>query len=94
MPDWMPSTKKPAKKVAVSKTALDVNPAKPIEPTTGTAITNMIATARKRCFCSHQHSNKAPTVPPTCSMAPASAAVAGGSLAAVISVGVQLMRKK
>ena len=39
-------------------------------------------------------SSSAPTVPPTCSIAPASAPVAGGSFAAVISVGVHLSRKK
>lgn len=94
MPDWMPSTRKPAKKVAVSNAAWEVKPAKPIEPTTGTAIANMIAMARKRCRCSHQQSNSAQTVPPTCKLAPARATVVGGNLAAVISVGVQLSKKK
>jgi len=55
---------------------------------------NRIAIARKRARCSHQHSTSAPTVPPTCNAAPANAAVAGGTWAAPISVGVQLMRKK
>ena len=50
--------------------------------------------ARKRARCSHQHSSSEPTVPPTCNAAPASAAVCGGTWAAPISVGVQLMRKK
>jgi hypothetical protein len=90
----MPSTRKPAKKVAVSSAACDVSPAKPIEPTTGTASTNRNEMARKRCHCSHQHSDSAPTVPPTCRAVAASAAVAGGSLAAVNSVGVQPDRKK
>jgi hypothetical protein len=50
---------------------LDVKPAWPIEPTTGTATANMMATARKRYFCSYQHSTIAPKVPPTCNIAPA-----------------------
>src|ERR1700679_1129916 len=90
----MPSTMKPAKKVAVSNATGDVNPAKPIEPTTGTASKDKSEMARKRCRCSHQHSDSAPTVPPSCSSAAAIAAVAGGSLAAVSSVGVQPERKK
>ena len=50
--------------------------------------------AKKRLRCSHQQSMSAPTVPPTCNSAPASAAVACGTFAAAISVGVQLIRKK
>jgi hypothetical protein len=94
MPDWMPSTSAPAKNVAMSSAVGELNPAKPIELTIGTAITNKIAMARKRCRCSHQHSVSAPTVPPTCSAAPASAAVPGETCAAPIKVGVQLIRKK
>ena len=94
MPDCIPSTRNPAKKVAVSRVVDDVTPANPIEPTTGTASTNIKVMPRKRCRCSHQHSASAPIVPPTCSTAPASATVVGGSLAAVSKVGVQLSRKK
>ena len=50
--------------------------------------------ARKRARCSHQHSTSAPTVPPTCSAAPGQRRHCGGTWAAPISVGVQLMRKK
>ena len=60
--------------------------------TTGTAMTNIIVTARKRCRWSHQQSVSAPIVPPTCSTAPARDAFAGGSFAAVSRVGVQLNR--
>ena len=31
IPDWMPNTRNPAKNVAVSSAACEVNPAKPIE---------------------------------------------------------------
>jgi hypothetical protein len=50
--------------------------------------------ARNRARCSHQHSTSAPTEPPTCKAAPASAAICGPTLAAPTSVGVQLIRKK
>ena len=38
MPDWIPSTRKPAKNAAVSSAACGVKPANPIEPTTGQAM--------------------------------------------------------
>src|SRR5580700_11282034 len=94
MPDWMPSTSAPAKNVAMSSVVGEFNPAKPIELTIGTAMTNNMAMARKRCRCSHQHKVSAPTVPPTCSAAPDKAAIDGVACAAVIKVGVQLIKKK
>ena len=90
----MPSTTKPAKKVAVSNADGELNPAKPIEPTTGMAMTNKMDMAKKRAFCSHHAQHERADRAADLIAAPASAAVAGATLAAPSNVGVQLSRKK
>src|SRR5262245_64601251 len=69
MPVWMPRTQKPAKKVAIASAVVDVVPAKPIEATTGTAITKTIAMAKNRLRSNQRASTSEPTVPPTWIMA-------------------------
>ncbi len=90
----MPSTQKPAQNVATASATVDVWPANPIDATTGTAITKMIAIAKNRRRSIQRTRTSEPTVPPSWIMAPASAPTDGGSFRTAINVGVHDNRKK